>query len=125
MKKTITTLLAAAAMTALPALPAQAQPQPFGSYFETGNSLYEMLLPGPGAGSSDYTKALMYIRGVTDATSGIHHCTPPNTTTGQLADIVQIHLRDTPQGRGASAGLIVLVQLRKHWPCAKSTQQTY
>ena len=61
--------------------------------------------------------ALGYITGVSDALSGITHCAPTNVTAGQMRDMVQNYMQNTPAVRHLPANQIVSHVLKGVWPC--------
>ena len=63
--------------------------------------------------------AMGYIIGVADMGMGIIHCPPANVTAGQLKDMVQNYLENTPAERHQSGDLIINRILKTMWPCAK------
>jgi len=65
--------------------------------------------------------ALGYIMGVTDMGMSIVHCAPSNVRAGQLKDMIQNYLTNTPAERHQTADIIVNKVLKMVWPCpAKS-----
>ena len=89
--------------------------------FWDGNKLLEKL-----TSSSYYEQGLGmgYIMGVADTTVNVLHCAPPNSTAGQLQDMVLINLRSFPERRTKTADTIVLDTLKAAWPCAPKPTTT-
>lgn len=78
--------------------------------FYTGNRLYEM------RGTVQF---VTYILGVHDASkSRLMFCTPRESTGRQLADVVEMYLRDNPGVRDRQAHQLVRDALVVTWPCS-------
>ena len=60
---------------------------------------------------------LGYVMGVADVGFGIVHCAPSNVKAGQIKDMVQNYLRNTPAERHLSADVTVNKVLKTVWPC--------
>ena len=109
--KTLT--LAALVAATIAAAPARAE-------FVSGNQLYGDL------NSDDISPkiyALGYIIGVADTVVGIAYCPASRVTAGQLKDIVQAYLCDTPAERHRSGDVLVLRALSSVFPCKRQQQQ--
>lgn len=60
-----------------------------------------------------------YIAGVADVANGVSHCLPSRSTVGQLMDLSEKFLAESPEIRDISADVILLGLFKKTWPCAK------
>ena len=60
-----------------------------------------------------------YVLGVYDLGAGVLYCAPGNVTAGQIKDMVQNYLENTPAERHYSADSTVSKVLRTVWPCAR------
>lgn len=61
---------------------------------------------------------LGYIMGVADMGLGYVFCAPANVKAGQLKDMIQNYLRNTPAERHVSADVTINKVLKSVWPCA-------
>jgi hypothetical protein len=84
--------------------------------FKDGNSLLS-LLKDPAYFNQGY--AMGYVVGVADMGLGVVHCAPPNTTAGQLNDMVKNYLENTPAERHLTGDIVVNRVLKAVWPCPK------
>lgn len=66
--------------------------------------------------------AIGYVMGVHDTMAKINHCTPANVTSGQLRDIVQNYITNTPARRHESADVLVMDALKIGFPCANNSR---
>jgi hypothetical protein len=64
--------------------------------------------------------AIGYVLGVHDTMARVNHCTPSNVTSGQLRDIVQNYITNTPARRHESADVLVMDALKIGFPCANN-----
>ena len=104
-------------------LGAAAQSTPYQNAFETGNDLMSKIV-NRASDETSFGKALFYVRGVADATSGISQCAPGSVTNGQMMDIVLDLIRQTPTLRHYSAGSYVTHALAEAFPCPKPKSPT-
>ena len=94
---------------------------------QTGNSLWTYC-QAPN-GSPAWSLCVGYITGAADAfgaEEGIMKrssfiCEPPDTTVGQIVDVVKNDLRDRPQDRSFDAASLVWGALSRAWPCPKNS----
>ena len=69
------------------------------------------------------TQALGYVMGVHDTMQNSNHCPPPNAQAGQMIDMVENYLTNTPANRHFSADSIVLHVLKTAFPCSGSNNR--
>lgn len=98
---------------------AQAPPEPFQSAFESGNSLLSRAL-NRSTNEADFGKALFFVRGVSDATSGTTHCAPESVTNGQILAMSIKLLEEWPEQRHRAAASYVIHAMREAFPCPSS-----
>ena len=84
--------------------------------FKDGNELLSDMDSGNVVGQM---VALGYVMGVADVGMGYLHCAPANVKAGQLKDMVQNYLRNTPAERHLSADTTINKILRTTWPCPR------
>lgn len=84
--------------------------------FYDGNELMEGI---NSTSNVKYGGALGYIMGVTDTLRGVSTCPPPNTTAGQLRDMVKMYLEQYPANRTFTGDAIVHRVVSTAWPCQK------
>jgi hypothetical protein len=60
-----------------------------------------------------------YFSGVDDTVSGILVCRPPESTNGQMVDVVLAGLRNHPEERHMASSYLVLKYLMAAFPCPK------
>lgn len=82
--------------------------------FFDGNDLLEGI---NSTSNVKYGGALGYIMGVTDTLRGVSTCPPPNTTAGQLRDMVKQYLDLYPASRTFTGDAIVHRVVSTAWPC--------
>lgn len=87
------------------------------AYFLDGNTLLERI---EDPGTVKPMVALGFILGVADSFAQSEICVPENVRAQQLYDLVRDWLRANPDKRHVEAAAIVLVVLRKTWPCKKN-----
>ena len=87
------------------------------AYFVDGNTLLERM---EDQGSVKPMVALGFVLGVADSFEGSEICLPENVRAQQLYDLVRDWLRANPDKRHIQAAAIVLVVLRRTWPCQKA-----
>jgi hypothetical protein len=117
------TTIAVAALLASLGASAQAPPEPYQSAFESGNSLLSMAV-NRSTDEAGFGKALFYVRGVTDATSGITHCAPGEVTNGQVLAMAVALIESTPSLRHRTAAACVNHVLREAFPCPGAAKPT-
>jgi hypothetical protein len=93
-----------------------------GTFFYTGNSLFEKC-----SASRDtpyYAACLGYVTGVVDTLNmmqglnlGTAVCVPNGATVSQIVDVVAQRLRDHPEARHYAAAFQALLALRQSFPC--------
>ena len=84
--------------------------------FKDGNDLLNDM---DSAHTVNQAVALGYVMGVADVGIGYLHCAPANVKAGQLRDMVQNYLRNTPAERHLSADTTINKILKVTWPCPK------
>lgn len=82
--------------------------------FYDGNKLLERL-----TSTSAYERGvgLGYVMGVHDTMQGVNHCPPKNAQAGQVRDLVENYLTNTPANRHYSGDSLVLQALKIAFPC--------
>lgn len=83
--------------------------------FFTGNKLLGLL---QSSSTLDRVHALGYIQGVFDAHMGSNICPPNNVTAGQVNDMIQNYLENSPSVRNKTADIIIRDAFKGIWPCA-------
>jgi len=81
--------------------------------FYTGNDLLDRI-------RSNRPFAMGFISGVADGTANAYggHCIPPQSVTlGQITDMVEMKLVNTPELRHLPAAAYVFSVLQTAWPC--------
>lgn len=84
--------------------------------FFTGNDLLTRM---HSADLYDNMIAMGYVMGIFDSHRGVGHCPPENVTSGQVRDMVKLHLESSPSMRQHTADLHVKFVFSRAWPCAK------
>jgi hypothetical protein len=97
--------------------------------FRTGNTLMELVpgykkVSGTGAaGATDYMSATdlrSYVTGVYDGLEGFNvFCSPNNTSTRQITNIVILYLENHPEQWDWPANEIIAAALKEAFPCSQ------
>lgn len=88
-----------------------------GTYYQTGNALYDDCQKSTSTPSNIFLFA--YIEGVVDGRQfqPDGYCIPTSVQAQQLRDVVCKSLEHNPQDRQTYASILVIRALRDAWPC--------
>ena len=83
--------------------------------FYNGNQLLEFCNSTKGS----FERGLCggYIAGIADKTDSTTYCIPSKATVCELIDVVKLWLRDHPEKRHLSGGVLVAEALKEKFPC--------
>jgi hypothetical protein len=87
--------------------------------FFRGMQLKDRLAQVTSGSAAQYNMGLGYVLGVHDVLANNSVCSPPHTTTGQVADIVYKYLVDHPEKLHEHARDLVRNALSSAFPCRK------
>ncbi|MFN7881771.1 MAG: Rap1a/Tai family immunity protein [bacterium] len=82
--------------------------------FLSGDELYEKM-KSPAEDQKKY--ALGFVVAVHDLGDTKIFCSPADVTAGQVFNLIQLHLAETPRSRHIPAASIVTFILAASWPC--------